>query len=85
MSRFQDYRGGLLGHAVVPSYVLMTPLNYVTDVWCTDEGGRVRKRLRTTSVTPFESIVSGQGTWPWLLFNVVTLLPSLYLSNIVVV
>lgn len=65
----------------------MLPLNYVTGVFCTDEGGgiKIHGGPRTGPSTPFESIVSTQGVWPWGLFNIVLPIPQLYMFNMCII
>ena len=52
--------------------ILMSPMNYLTNVYCLDEGGgiSIRGSGRTVPKTKFERIVQGQGVWLWGLMGI---------------
>lgn len=68
----------------------MYPLCVLTDVYPLDEGGGFSRngtngKRVTDPQTPFETIVSTMGGWPWGLMGLILPLPPAYLWNLSII
>lgn len=76
----------IINTAPIYCNLLMYPLNKLTGVYCINEAGGIEvngKPKRPNTI--FERIVSGQLTWPWMLFGLFIPNPITYYCNIYII